>query len=123
MALIRNANIEPEVIEYLVTPPSKNELIQMIADAGLTVREAIRKNVDAYHDLELERDDWMDEQLLDFMLQHPILINRPFVVTELGTRLSRPSELVLEILPLPQKGAFTKEDGEQVLDANGQRLK
>ena len=123
LALIRNAKIEPEVIEYLVTPPSKNELIQMIADAGLTVREAIRKNVDAYHDLELERDDWMDEQLLDFMLQHPILINRPFVVTELGTRLSRPSELVLEILPLPQKGAFTKEDGEQVLDANGQRLK
>ena len=123
LALIRNANIEPEVIEYLVTPPSKNELIQMIADAGLTVREAIRKNVDAYHDLELERDDWMDEQLLDFMLQHPILINRPFVVTELGTRLSRPSELVLEILPLPQKGAFSKEDGEQVLDANGQRLK
>ena len=123
LALIRNANIEPETIESLVNPPSKSELIQLIADAGLTVREAIRKNVDAYHDLELERDDWMDEQLLDFMLQHPILINRPFVVTELGTRLSRPSELVLEILPLPQKGAFTKEDGEQVLDANGQRLK
>ena len=123
LALIRNANIEPEIIEYLVNPPSKSELIQLIADAGLTVREAIRKNVDAYHDLELERDDWMDEQLLDFMLQHPILINRPFVVTELGTRLSRPSELVLEILPLPQKGAFTKEDGEQVLDENGQRLK
>ena len=123
LALIRNANIEPEIIEYLVNPPSKSELIQLIADAGLTVREAIRKNVDAYHDLELERDDWMDEQLLDFMLQYPILINRPFVVTELGTRLSRPSELVLEILPLPQKGAFTKEDGEQVLDANGQRLK
>ena len=123
LALIRNANIEPEIIEYLVNPPSKSELIQLIADAGLTVRKAIRKNVDAYHDLELERDDWMDEQLLDFMLQHPILINRPFVVTELGTRLSRPSELVLEILPLPQKGAFTKEDGEQVLDANGLRLK
>ena len=123
LALIRNANIEPEVIEYLVTPPSKNELIQMIADASLTVREAIRKNVDPYRDLELGREDWMDEQLLDFMLQHPILINRPFVVTELGTRLSRPSELVLEILPLPQKGAFTKEDGEQVLDANGLRLK
>ena len=123
LALIRNANIEPEVIEYLETPPSKNELIQMIADAGLTVREAIRKNVDPYHDLELDREDWTDEQLLDFMLQHPILINRPFVVTELGTRLSRPSELVLEILSLPQKGAFSKEDGEQVLDANGQRLK
>ena len=123
MALIRNANIEPEVIEYLVTPPSKNELIQMIVNAGLTVREAIRKNVVPYSELELERDDWTDEQLLDFMLQYPILINRPFVVTELGTRLSRPSELVLEILPLPQKGAFTKEDGEQVLDANGLRLK
>lgn len=123
LALIRNANIEPEIIEYLVNPPSKRELIQLIADTGLTVREAIRKNVDPYHDLELDREDWTDEQLLDFMLQHPILINRPFVVTELGTRLSRPSELVLEILPLPQKGAFTKEDGEQVLDANGQRLK
>ena len=123
LALIRNANIEPEVIEYLVTPPSKNELIQMIVNAGLTVREAIRKIVVPYSELELERDDWTDEQLLDFMLQYPILINRPFVVTEIGTRLSRPSELVLEILPLPQKGAFTKEDGEQVLDANGQRLK
>ena len=123
LALIRNANIEPEIIEYLVNPPSKNELIQLIADASLTVREVIRKNVDPYRDLELGREDWTDEQLLDFMLQHPILINRPFVVTELGTRLSRPSELVLEILSLPQKGAFSKEDGEQVLGANGQRLK
>ncbi|WP_151747074.1 MULTISPECIES: arsenate reductase (glutaredoxin) [Acinetobacter] len=122
LALIRNANIEPEVIEYLATPPSKSELIQMIADAGLTVREAIRKNVDPYRDLELDREDWVDEQLLYFMLQYPILINRPFVVTELGTRLSRPSELVLEILPFPQKGAFSKEDGEQVIDENGQRV-
>ena len=111
------------MIEYLVTPPSKNELIQMIADAGLTVREAIRKNVDPYIDLGIDNEDWTEDQLLCFMLQYPILINRPFVVTELGTRLSRPSELVLEILPLPQKGAFTKEDGEQVLDANGLRLK
>ncbi|RSR46176.1 arsenate reductase (glutaredoxin), partial [Acinetobacter baumannii] len=111
------------VIEYLVTPPSKNELIQMIADAGLTVREAIRKNVAPYTDLGIDQEDWTEDQLLNFMLQYPILINRPFVVTELGTRLSRPSELVLEILPLPQKGAFTKEDGEQVIDANGQRLK
>ena len=123
LALIRNANIEPEVIEYLKNPPSKSELIQLIADAGLTVREAIRKNVDPYRDLELDLEVWRDEKLLNFMLQYPILINRPFVVTELGTRLSRPSELVLEILPLPQKGAFTKEDGEQVLDANGLRLK
>jgi arsenate reductase len=111
------------VIEYLVTPPSKNELIQMIADAGLTVREAIRKNVAPYTELGIDQEDWTEDQLLNFMLQYPILINRPFVVTELGTRLSRPSELVLEILPLPQKGAFTKEDGEQVLDANGLRLK
>lgn len=123
LALIRNANIEPEVIEYLVTPPSKSELIQMITDAGLTVQEAIRKNVAPYADLEIDQKDWTDEQLLEFMLEYPILINRPFVVTELGTRLSRPSELVLEILPLPQKGAFTKEDGEQVVDINGQRLK
>ncbi|MEQ1074699.1 arsenate reductase (glutaredoxin) [Acinetobacter pittii] len=123
LALIRNANIEPEVIQYLVTPPSKNELIQMIADAGLTVREAIRKNVAPYTKLGIDQEDWTEDQLLNFMLQYPILINRPFVVTELGTRLSRPSELVLEILPLPQKGAFTKEDGEQVLDANGLRLK
>lgn len=123
LALIRNANIEPEVIEYLETPPSKNELIQMIADAGLTVRDAIRKNVAPYSELELDQECWSDKQLLDFMQLYPILINRPFVVTELGTRLSRPSELVLEILPLPQKGAFTKEDGEQVIDANGQRLK
>jgi len=123
LALIRNANIEPEVIEYLVTPPSKNELIQMIVNAGLTVREAIRKNVVPYTELGIDQEDWTEDQLLNFMLQYPILINRPFVVTELGTRLSRPSELVLEILPLSQKGAFTKEDGEQVIDANGQRLK
>ncbi len=123
LALIYNANIEPEVIEYLVTPPSKEELTQLIADAGLTVREAIRKNVAPYSELKLDQESWSDEQLLGFMLEYPILINRPFVVTELGTRLSRPSELVLEILPLPQKGAFTKEDGEQVIDANGQRLK
>ena len=95
----------------------------MIADAGLTVREAIRKNVAPYTELGIDQEDWTEDQLLNFMLQYPILINRPFVVTELGTRLSRPSELVLEILPLPQKGAFTKEDGEQVLDENGQRLK
>tara|TARA_Y100000992_G_C20901768_1_gene321292 strand:- start:120 stop:407 length:288 start_codon:yes stop_codon:yes gene_type:complete len=95
----------------------------MIADAGLTVREAIRKNVAPYTDLGIDQEDLTEDQILNFMLQYPILINRPFVVTKLGTRLSRPSELVLEILPHPQKGAFTKEDGEQVLDANGQRLK
>ena len=122
LALIRNAGIEPNVIEYLITPPTRSELIQLIQDANLTVRAAIRKNVDPYRDLELDREDWTDEQLISFMLEHPILINRPFVVTALGTRLSRPSEAVLDILPLPQKGAFTKEDGEQVIDENGQRV-
>ncbi|WP_335963267.1 arsenate reductase (glutaredoxin) [Acinetobacter haemolyticus] len=122
LALIRNTGIEPTVIEYLVTPPTREKLIQLIADAGLSVRDAIRKNVDPYRDLALEREDWSDKELINFMLEHPILINRPFVVTTLGTRLSRPSEVVLDILPLSQKGAFTKEDGEQVIDENGQRV-
>ncbi len=122
LALIRNTGIEPTVIEYLVTPPTREKLIQLIADAGLSVRDAIRKNVDPYRDLALEREGWSDKELINFMLEHPILINRPFVVTALGTRLSRPSEVVLDILPLSQKGAFTKEDGEQVIDENGQRV-
>ncbi|WP_340600657.1 arsenate reductase (glutaredoxin) [Acinetobacter sp. HZNU-JH01] len=122
LALIRNTGIEPTVIEYLVTPPTREKLIQLIADAGLSVRDAMRKNVDPYRDLVLEREDWSDNELINFMLEHPILINRPFVVTALGTRLSRPSEVVLDILPLPQKGAFIKEDGEQVIDENGQRV-
>lgn len=122
LALIRNTGIEPNIIEYLNTPPTRNELIQLIQDAKLTVREAIRKNVDPYHDLALDREDWTDEQLISFMLEYPILINRPFVVTERGTYLCRPSELVLDILSLPQKGTFTKEDGEQVIDENGQRV-
>nr|WP_314367440.1 arsenate reductase (glutaredoxin) [uncultured Acinetobacter sp.] len=122
LALIRNTGIEPNIIEYLNTPPTRSVLIQLIQDANLTVREAIRKNVDPYHDLALDREDWTDEQLISFMLEYPILINRPFVVTERGTRLCRPSELVLDILSLPQKSAFTKEDGEQVIDENGQRV-
>lgn len=122
LALIRNTGIEPTIIEYLNTPPTLSELTQLIQDAKLTVREAIRKNVDPYRDLALDREDWTDEQLISFMLEYPILINRPFVVTERGTRLCRPSELVLDILTLPQKGAFTKEDGEQVIDENGQRV-
>ncbi|MBJ8552362.1 arsenate reductase (glutaredoxin) [Acinetobacter bereziniae] len=122
LALIRNTGIEPIVIEYLITPPSHDELVKLIQDAKLTVRESIRQNVDPYRDLDLDRNDLSDEQLLGFMLDHPILINRPFVITELGTRLCRPSEVVLDILPLPQKGAFTKEDGEKVIDENGQRV-
>ncbi|MEZ2774629.1 arsenate reductase (glutaredoxin) [Acinetobacter pseudolwoffii] len=123
LALIRNAGIEPEVIEYLVTPPSRDELIQLISDAGLSVRDALRKNVDPYTELNLDDAGWSDEKLLDAMLQHPILINRPLVVTELGTRLCRPSEVVLDILPSPQLKAFAKEDGEIIVDQQGNRVK
>ncbi|CAI3141889.1 Arsenate reductase [Acinetobacter calcoaceticus] len=123
LALIRHAGIEPIVIEYLQTPPSKDELTQLISQAGLTVRDAIRKNVDPYKDLDLEQDSWTDEQLIDFMSQHPILINRPFVVTSKGTRLCRPSEIVLDILDSENLGFFAKEDGEVIINEQGQRVK
>lgn len=123
LALIRHAGIEPIVIEYLQTPPSKDELIQLIKDSNLSVREAIRKNVEPYKDLELEQDHWTDEQLIDFMVQYPILINRPFVVTPKGTRLCRPSEMVLDILDSQNLGYFAKEDGEVIIDEQGRRLK
>ncbi|MCT9388993.1 arsenate reductase (glutaredoxin) [Acinetobacter baumannii] len=123
LALIRHAGIEPIVIEYLQTPPSKDELIQLIKDSNLTVREAIRKNVEPYKDLELEQDHWTDEQLIDFMVQYPILINRPFVVTPKGTRLCRPSEMVLDILDSQNLGYFAKEDGEVIIDEQGRRIK
>ncbi|WEX86278.1 arsenate reductase (glutaredoxin) [Sinorhizobium garamanticum] len=122
LAMIRNAGIEPTVVEYLKTPPSRDELVRMIADAGLTVREAIREKGTPYAELGLDDPALTDDQLLDAMLEHPILINRPFVVTPLGTRLSRPSELVLDILPDTHKGPFSKEDGEQVLDNEGKRI-
>ncbi len=123
LALIRNTGIEPEVIEYLITPPSKDQLIKMIQDSGLSVRDVLRKNVDAHTELNLDDANWTNEQLLDAMLEHPILINRPLVVTDLGTRLCRPSEVVLDILPLPQLKAFAKEDGEVIIDEQGRRLK
>ncbi|MDC4659735.1 arsenate reductase (glutaredoxin) [Acinetobacter baumannii] len=123
LALIRHAGIEPIVIEYLQTPPSTDELIQLIKDSNLTVREAIRKNVEPYKDLELEQGHWTDEQLIDFMVQYPILINRPFVVTPKGTRLCRPSEIVLDILDSQNLGYFAKEDGEVIIDEQGRRLK
>lgn len=122
LELIRNAGIEPDVIEYLKTPPSRPELARMIADAGLTVREAIREKGTPYEELGLDNPDLTDDQLLDAMLRDPILINRPFVVTPLGTRLSRPSEAVLDILPDTHKGAFVKEDGEKVLDEKGKPI-
>ncbi|MDH2635718.1 arsenate reductase (glutaredoxin) [Acinetobacter nosocomialis] len=123
LALIRHVGLEPIVIEYLQTPPSKDELIQLIQDSNLNVREAIRKNVDPYKDLELEQDHWTDEKLIDFMVQYPILINRPFVVTPKGTRLCRPSEVVLDILDSKNLGYFAKEDGEVIIDEQGHRIK
>ena len=123
LALIRNAGVEPTVIEYLKTPPSRIELIDMIAKAGLKVREAIRVKGTPFHELGLDNPALSDDALLDAMLQHPILINRPFVVTPWGVRLSRPSEMVLDILPLAQKGPFRKEDGELVIDPSGNRVR
>ncbi|WP_296102278.1 arsenate reductase (glutaredoxin) [uncultured Agrobacterium sp.] len=122
LAMIRNAGIEPTVVEYLETPPSRAELKTMIADAGLTVRDAIREKGTPHAELGLDDSTLSDEQLLDAMVKEPILINRPFVITPLGTRLCRPSEVVLDILPDSHKGAFTKEDGEKVLDQEGKRV-
>ncbi|MFS7243912.1 glutaredoxin-dependent arsenate reductase [Serratia proteamaculans] len=122
LELIRNSGVEPTVILYLETPPSRNELLKLIADMGIGVRALLRKNVEPYEQLGLAEDKWSDDQLVDFMLQHPILINRPIVVTPLGTKLCRPSEVVLDILPDAQKGEFTKEDGEKVINAQGQRV-
>ncbi|WP_033058313.1 arsenate reductase (glutaredoxin) [Sinorhizobium arboris] len=123
LALIRHAGIEPTVIEYLKTPPSREELPQMIRDAGLSVREAIREKGTPYAELGLDDPAMSDDQLLRAMLEHPILINRPFVITSIGTRLARPSEAVLDILPADAfKGPFVKEDGEAVLDEKGRRL-
>lgn len=123
LALIRHAGIEPSVIEYLKTPPSKAVLSKMIADAGLTVREAIREKGTPYAELGLGDPALTDDQLLEAMLKHPILINRPLVVTPLGTRLARPSEAVLDILPARLfTSEFVKEDGERVLDAQGKRI-
>jgi arsenate reductase (glutaredoxin) len=122
LALIRHAGIEPTVIEYLKAPPSRDALSKMIADAGLSVREAIREKGTPYADLGLDDASVTDDQLLEAMLAHPILINRPFVITPLGTRLSRPSETVLDILPDTFTGPFVKEDGEAVLDEHGKRI-
>ena len=123
LALIRNAGIEPTIIEYLRTPPTRGQLAALIAAAGLGVREALREKGTPFDELGLGDPALSDDQLLDAMLAHPILINRPFVVTPLGTRLCRPSELVLDILPQPQQGFFAKEDGEVVIDAEGRRVR
>lgn len=123
LELIQHGGIEPTVIEYLKTPPTREQLIKMIADAGLSVRQALREKGTPFAELGLNDASLTEDQLLDAMLKHPILINRPFVITPMGTRLSRPSEVVLEILPADAfKGPFTKEDGERVLDDEGKRI-
>ena len=122
LAMIRNSGEEPQVIEYLKTPPDRATLQGLIAAMGISVRALLRENGTPYEALGLADPKWSDEQLLDCMLQHPILINRPIVVTPLGTRLCRPSEVVLEILPQPQTAAFSKEDGEAVVNAQGERI-
>ena len=123
LEMIRNSGTEPAVILYLETPPAREEQAKLIADMGITARALLRKNVEPYEQLGLAEDIFTDEQLMSFMSQHPILINRPIVVTPLGTRLCRPSEVVLDILPDTQRGAFTKEDGEQVVDGQGKKIK
>ncbi|WP_429103470.1 glutaredoxin-dependent arsenate reductase [Aeromonas hydrophila] len=122
LALIRNSGVEPTVIHYLETPPSRDTLLALIAAMGMPVRDLLRQNVPPYEALGLAENKFSDDELVDAMLAHPILINRPIVVTPLGTKLCRPSELVLDILPSPQQGAFSKEDGEPVVDAQGRRI-
>jgi len=122
LALIRHAGIEPRIVEYLKTPPSKEELRRLLAEMGLSVRDILREKGTPYAELGLADPKWTDEQLLDFIGQHPILMNRPIVRTPLGTRLCRPSsEAVLELLPVPALPPFTKEDGEVIRDSGARR--
>ena len=121
LAMIRQSGEEPEVIEYLKTPPSRERLVELIRAMGITPRELLRQKGTPYQDLGLDDPKWSDDELVDFMIAHPILINRPIVVTPLGARLCRPSEHVLDILPNRDIGSFTKEDGEVVVDAEGRR--
>ena len=123
LALIRNAGIEPQVIAYLETPPTRAQLVQLIQDCGLSVRDVLRSKGEVYDELKLADAKWTDDELIDFMVAHPILINRPIVVTPKGTKLCRPSELVLDILHQDQTGPFTKEDGEVVIDNQGKRVR
>jgi arsenate reductase len=122
LALIRNAGIEPHVVEYLKSPPSHAQLQSLLRRMGIGARELLREKGTPYHELGLDDPGLEEDALLDAMVSHPLLINRPIVVSPLGVALCRPSERVLDLLPLPQRGAFAKEDGEQVVDANGNRL-
>jgi arsenate reductase (glutaredoxin) len=122
LAMIRNSGTEPEIIEYLKTPPSRAALADLIRRMNVPVRAVLREKGALYDELGLANPDLSDEQLLDAMMTHPVLINRPIVVTPLGVRLCRPSEAVLDILPAPQRGAFAKEDGEKIVDEQGRRV-
>ena len=122
LALIRNTGIEPQIIEYTKNPPTRAVLKDLIEKAGLTVRQAMREKGTPYAELGLDDLALSDDRLLDAMLTDPILINRPFVTTSKGGRLCRPSEIVLDILPLPQQGVFVKEDGEMIINAKGERV-
>jgi len=122
LALIRNSGVEPVVVEYLVTPPGRAKLVELIGALNVPVRALLRSKGTPYDELKLGDPGLSDDQLIDFMVAHPILMNRPIVVTPLGTRLCRPSEVVLDILPSPQRAPFAKEDGEAVIDAHGRRV-
>ncbi|RUN77924.1 arsenate reductase (glutaredoxin) [Sphingomonas sp. TF3] len=122
LAMIRNAGIEPHVVEYLKTPPSRALVEQLIDRARMRPRDLLREKGTPYAELGLDDESLSDAALLDAMIAHPILINRPLVVSPLGVKLCRPSELVLDLLPAPQQRAFAKEDGEQIIDAHGQRV-
>jgi arsenate reductase (glutaredoxin) len=122
LALIRNSGEEPVVIEYLKTPPGRAELVDLINRMGISVRDLVRRKGTPFDELGLDDPALTDDQLIEAMLAHPILINRPIVVTPKGVKLCRPSEAVLDILPRPQQGAFTKEDGAPVVDSAGRRL-
>lgn len=125
LALIRNAGIEPHIVEYLKTPLNKSELEELVAQIGVPVRELMRKKESQYVELQLDDSKWTPAELIELMVQHPILMNRPIVKTNKGTRLCRPSEEVLDLLEMlnaPQRGAFTKEDGEKLIDENGHRI-
>jgi arsenate reductase (glutaredoxin) len=122
LALIRNTGVEPEVIEYLKTPPTRDKLLELIAQMAIPVRDVMRRKEKIYDALRLDNPQMGDDALIDAMLAHPIVINRPIVVTPLGTRLCRPSEAVLDILPLPQRAAFSKEDGGAIINERGERV-
>jgi len=122
LAMIRNSGIEPHVVEYLKTPPSRTMLEQLIERAGISPRALLRQKGAPYAELDLDDDSLTDAALVDAMMAHPVLINRPLVVSPLGVKLCRPSEAVLDLLPVQQRGAFSKEDGQKVVDADGNRI-